>query len=111
MWFVFVCWITSKTPLSATLPNQNYGFGRVTLDAALPLKGVTDQTFALLGDFGNMKVLQQGDVQTYTLTLIEVSVQMPLKITLVWHDPAAAPLASKALINNLDLVVKVCDLC
>lgn len=85
-------------------PEQNMigidyrtGFGTMNLPAAL--KALTDQRVF----FGNEVAVSNQEEKTHT---IEVPAgQTELRVMLYWHDPAAVPNNSKALINDLDLEV------
>lgn len=85
-------------------PEQNMigidyrtGFGTMNLPAAL--KALTEQRVF----FGNEVAVSNQEEKTHT---IEVPAgQTELRVMLYWHDPAAVPNNSKALINDLDLEV------
>ncbi len=98
----------------APLPNGGQGWGRMTLDDALYFAG-DRRELKVIADIWNgatasdstrpatNAAIQTGQTHTYQIT--NVSTVEPLRITLVWSDPKAAPSASVALINNLDLEV------
>jgi len=99
---------------SGPLPNFGQGWGRIALDDALHFTG-DRRELNVLADIWNgaatgdstrpapNAAITTGETQTYQLT--NVSTVEPLRITLVWSDPKAAPSASVALVNNLDLEV------
>ncbi len=80
-------------------PNDNQGWGRVTLDDALMFEGdtrglvVQDETTGL----------DTGEFKTYQLAIGDSS--MPFKVSLVWTDYPGAPYSNPNLVNDLDLVV------
>ncbi len=83
-------------------PNQNQGFGRITLDDALHFTGDPRRLF-----LAESKVsLQTGDLNAY---LLEVDGNQPLKITLAWTDYPAAIGAGIHLVNQLRLEVEAPD--
>ncbi|MBS1809957.1 MAG: S8 family serine peptidase [Acidobacteria bacterium] len=98
----------------ASLPSMGQGWGRLTLDDALYFPG-DRRELKVLADIWNgattgdssrpatNPAIMTGQTHTYQLT--NVSNVEPLRISLVWTDPKAAPYASVALINNLNLEV------
>jgi hypothetical protein len=91
---------TAKDPGSPDIPNANEGWGRVYLpDLFNPSADM---------DFEDQeKLLQTGNKSIYNVYV--ASSTHPLKITIVWTDPAASALANPALVNNLDLKVTAPD--
>lgn len=87
-----------------SLPSTHQGWGRVTLDDALYLKG-DRRDLALLAEIPNSGegVLLQGDEVSYDLY---VKAGESLKITLAWIDPSPTLAAGRMLVNDLDLEVK-----
>lgn len=75
-------------------PEVDYSNGFGNLNAANALKTLQR------GRFMNGTVTN-GNTQTFSISIPDGIKK--LKITLVWNDPPAAPNASKALINDLDL--------
>lgn len=98
----------------ASLPSMGQGWGRMTLDDALYFPG-DRRELKVLADIWNgatatdatrpatNAAIMAGQTHTYQLT--NVSTVEPLRITLVWSDPNAAPYVTTALINNLNLEV------
>ena len=98
----------------APLPNGGQGWGRMVLDDALYFTG-DRRELKVIADIWNgattsdstrpatNAAIQTGQTHSYQIT--NVSTVEPLRISLVWSDPKAAPSASVALINNLDLEV------
>ncbi len=85
-----------------TPPNQQQGWGRITLDQVLFFDG--DQRELWLNE--NRLGLQTGDVDEQ---VINVSAGEPLKITLVWHDYPGAPNSEPSIVNLLRLEVESPD--
>lgn len=84
-----------------TFPSFDQGWGRINLDSVLPFPGDTEK---LLVVDGTVSFSSSADKAfTYSFSLPDSSV--PLKVSLVWTDPAATPAAATSLVNNLDLVV------
>jgi subtilisin family serine protease len=82
-------------PELGPIPNENEGFGRVSLAASLaPEEGDDKATFC---DEGT--ALDVGDEEGHTFTIPEGAAG--LKVTLVWTDPPG-----EALQNDLDLIVR-----
>lgn len=79
-------------------PNHN-GFG--ILDLGGTVLALKEQTFQYVDAADGVAA---GETQTYTFEV--KSGDAPLKATLVWTDPEAAPGSNSPLINNLDLVVR-----
>ncbi len=84
-------------------PSTRQGWGRITLDDALYLRGDRRDlmVFADVAN-GSEDALVQGDEADYEIV---VKAGEPLKITLAWVDPAGRSHAGVALVNDLDLVV------
>ena len=80
-------------------PDYAYGYGLIDARAAIDLhRGDTSD-----GAVFEHTILQQGERDEYTLNV--PSGAKVLKLTLVWDDYPADPLAAQALVNDLDLVV------
>jgi hypothetical protein len=82
-------------------PSNAEGWGRVLLDNALYFPGDTSKL--VCWDIRNANGLTTGQNTAYGFNVATNGA--PLKITLVWTEPAAAVNANPAYINNLDLVV------
>ncbi len=85
-------------------PSTHQGWGVITLNDALYLKG-DHRDLEVLADIANgtADAITQNDNQTYTL---KVRSGDELKISLVWIDPPGSAGSGKALVNDLDLVVE-----
>lgn len=83
-------------------PSNQEGWGRVLLENALHFAG-DSRKLAVLADVRNAEGLSTGEEATYTVTIEDAA--EPLRITLVFTEPAAALLASNATVNDLDLEV------
>lgn len=84
-------------------PNNNQGWGRVTLDESLFFLG--DERGLLVYDEHTGVIT--GDTATYQLAVADAS--MPLEITLVWSDYPGTSYSYPSLVNDLDLVVTAPD--
>ncbi|MBN1900607.1 S8 family serine peptidase, partial [Candidatus Sumerlaeota bacterium] len=82
-------------------PDLNQGWGGLNLDKLIPDPG-SENNFIFF-DQDTKTFTANG--QEWEETIYAVDNDTPLYITLVWTDPAAAPSASKALVNDLDLIV------
>lgn len=89
----------------ADAPANVQGWGRVTLDDGLYFAG--DQRRLQVTDIPNANGLQTGEEIRTQLAV--TSPGQPLKLTLVWNDPPGQPMASGALINDLDLELTAPD--
>jgi outer membrane protein assembly factor BamB/subtilisin family serine protease len=83
-------------------PNNQQGWGRITLDDTLYLQGDARRLFVHDNRTG---VARNGTV-TYD---IATDATAPLEITLVWSDFPGTPLTSPALVNDVDLLVTAPD--
>ncbi|CAM9477974.1 unnamed protein product [Choristocarpus tenellus] len=82
-------------------PNGLTGFGRVHLEAGLPLNGNGNRTlFVADSSFASV---YSGRNDTYEFEIDESGVEM--RVTLTWMDPEADVYAAVQLINDLDLKV------
>jgi hypothetical protein len=82
-------------------PNSVAGWGRGSLPDTIGLGG--DKRIWLKEDPDG---LQTSDEASYSLN---ISAGQPLRVTLAWTDYPGAPLAGKALVNDLDLEVQAPD--
>lgn len=86
-------------------PNNSQGWGRIHLDNAL----------AFAGDPETLVVLDDRDVSTgfaatgqeHSYGIFVADPAQPVRVMLVWTDPAAAPGSVDALVNDLDLRVQL----
>lgn len=85
----------------AGYPSNGEGWGRVLLDNALYFPGNTSKL--AVWDVRNANGFTTGQSTTYTFNVNTDNA--PLKITLVWTEPAAAVNANPAYINDLNLTV------
>ena len=92
-------------------PSVVQGFGRFQLDRALRLASSKGNWLSLaVGALGDSESqVETGDAVTFTIKGVEsndgAGVNVALKVTLVWHDPAGQTGAAKSLVNDLDLTV------
>ena len=84
-------------------PNDNQGWGRITLDEALYFTGDARS----LSVHDERTGLDTGGAMSYQLAVGDGS--MPLEFTLVWSDYAGTPYSNPNLVNDLDLVVTAPD--
>ncbi|MCB9653660.1 MAG: S8 family serine peptidase [Deltaproteobacteria bacterium] len=82
--------------VDAALPGQGQGFGAVNLSDSLYFAGEAQHMFVRDGES-----VGQGTSKTYDVTVTGG----PLRVALVWTDPPAATFTSRALVNDLNLVV------
>jgi hypothetical protein len=75
-------------------PDYTYGFGRINLLRAVQALENTRYTSG---------TISTGGATSFNIT-VPVNTAI-LKVMLYWNDPAAAQVAAKALVNNLDLTV------
>lgn len=80
-------------------PNNNIGWGRVTVDSVLYFAGDT-RRLALVD---HTQGLGQGDYVEYQVRV--ASTLIPLKVSLVWTDYPGNPAVSRQIVNDLDLTV------
>ncbi len=94
---------TYKIGSIAPPPSTQQGWGRITLDDTLYLKG-DRRDLELLADVANDSddAFEEGDNEAYE---IYVKPEENFKVTLVWTDPAAHSSTGLALVNNLNLTV------
>ncbi len=76
------------------IPNNDEGYGRVTLENVCYFSGDTRKT--RVWDKRNVVGLSTGQTDEYQ---IEVASGQPLKVTLVWTDPQASTTAAITLVN------------
>ncbi len=83
------------------IPSIQQGWGMVRLNTALRFE---ESSFNLFVDDHREGFYQSSDAP-YTATL-NVANRGPLKVVLVWTDPASSSTAAFNLVNDLDLIVK-----
>lgn len=92
--------IHGATNILGTAPDYNEGWGRLNLFNSLFPSVPTYFTDARAGS--NMSIVNPSRLSVEARVTAN-SQSYPLKATLVWSDPAAAPQAAVALINDLNL--------
>ena len=91
--------LQTATDLGTPGPDYAYGYGLINAKKAIDLVRADTIDDVVVEE----AILRQGERDLYTM---EVSAgQAALKVTLVWDDWPADPLAAHALVNDLDLVV------
>ncbi|MBW2699549.1 MAG: S8 family serine peptidase [Deltaproteobacteria bacterium] len=93
----------------APAPSQVQGWGLLKLDRSLFFPGDADRLAVLNDCWGdgqdrgaaNQPALEEG--LSHSFVLYGVSAARPLRLTLVWTDPAGVAGSGRALINDLDL--------
>ena len=82
-------------------PDGYRGFGRVHLEAGLPLQGVGDVGLFVADNI----VLDEHSIDSYTFETVDGDVG-EFRATLAWIDPPASTLSGNQLIHDLDLKVE-----
>lgn len=82
-------------------PDAYQGFGRVQLSNVLPLSGKTSFQLTVR----DMVDVVENSFMKYSFKVTDSS--QPLIVTLSWYDPPAVSGAAKALMNDLDLILKL----
>lgn len=80
-------------------PNNNIGWGRVTVDSVLFFAGDSRQLVLL----DHTQGLGQGDYVEYQVRV--TTSLIPLKVSLCWTDYPGNPAVTRQLVNDLDLTV------
>lgn len=83
-------------------PDNYRGFGRVHLEAGLPLEG-SGQTALFVADSMNTSATS-GELTSFAFETVE-SEGVEFRATLAWIDPPASAMAVQQLIHDLDLLV------
>lgn len=95
--------INSANPMGgSTNPDKYRGFGRIHLEAGMPLKGNGEMAL-FVADSGNTKIKEKTKIQY--LFDVDASAGLDFRATLSWIDPAASTLSAVQLVNDLDLRV------
>ncbi len=81
----------------ASIPNAQQGWGSVNLSNLVEMK---ESLFTL-----DQTEVFTASGQSWSQTVSAADSSKPLKITLVWTDAPASPLANPAIVNDLDLTV------
>jgi len=99
--FVKAVLINSTTDMGPrNIPNRDEGWGRVNLGAAF-----TDDPRVLMDQ--DLVLTNPDEAASWSITPADPT--KPLRATVVWTDPAGAPGADPALVNDLDLRVVAPD--
>ena len=85
----------------AHIPDNSQGWGRVTLDDVLFFSGDARKLIV----FDEDTALGAGQSRKYCFEVTDAGEE--LRVTVVWTDPPTSLPASIALVNNLDLTVKI----
>lgn len=89
-----------KIGLGSGTPDVLQGFGRVQLSNVLPLNGLSNHLLFVR----DLVSMPQNSVKARTFKVTGNS--RPIKATLAWYDPpASSSTTSKALINDLDMII------
>jgi hypothetical protein len=104
-YMTYVDYSDTKEPTSAlsATPDMYQGFGRISLQNVLPYIGITS-ALDLYVDEAEIMSLEK---VTYYLNVTDVSI--PVKVTMVWMDPANSVLSAKMLLHDLDIIVTAPD--
>jgi subtilisin-like proprotein convertase family protein len=86
-------------------PVNHQGWGLINLSNTIPPGITTAQKPLWFFDQSDTNALATGDWQTYTITVPPRARSTPLRVSLVWTDPAGNPVSSLKLVNDLDLFV------
>lgn len=94
--------INSGDDMNLGMPPDNVqGYGRVQLTNVLPVPGESSDFDLFILD---KETIEDGEEILIIVDLPDSA--PPLKVTLVWYDPAPDGKPSKALIHDLDLIVQ-----
>ncbi|HON91125.1 MAG TPA: S8 family serine peptidase [Sedimentisphaerales bacterium] len=91
--------IHTATDLGTPGPDYAYGYGQINAQKAIDLIRIDTIDDIIKED----SIFVQGERDVHTLEI--GSGETELRITLVWDDYPAQPMAARALVNDLDLVV------
>lgn len=86
----------------ANVPNNDQGWGRVSLESILLQAPASDRGPKI---FSDQRHAFTTNGQEHTIRVAPVDTARPMRITLVWTDAAGAANANPALVNDLDLEV------
>jgi subtilisin-like proprotein convertase family protein len=97
-----------------TNPVNSQGWGRLSLPTSLPgvltnLNSAPAASSMWLFDQDPPQALATGQSCTRVVRVAPEAQSLPLRVTLVWTDPPANPVAGLKLVNDLDLVVTNLD--
>ncbi len=91
------------TQAIAAIPNNDQGWGRVSLENILLQAPVSDRGPKL---FSDQRHAFTADGQEFLIRVAPVDAARPMRITLAWTDAPGAANANPALVNDLDLEVR-----
>lgn len=83
-------------------PNYSRGFGRIHMDAGMPLDGQGDLVL-FVADAAKTNISEQSR-QEYLFD-VDGAAGLDLRATISWIDPAATTFSAKQLVHDLDLAV------
>ncbi len=87
----------------ASIPNNDQGWGRVSLENILLQAPASDRGPKL---FSDQRHAFTASGQEFLIRLAPVDAARPMRITLAWSDAPGAANANPALVNDLDLEVR-----
>ncbi|HVM06405.1 MAG TPA: S8 family serine peptidase [Acidimicrobiales bacterium] len=87
-------------------PNNNVGWGRVSVENALLQAPAADRGPKI---FVDQRQAFSATGQEYTIRVAAADATLPLRVALSWSDAAGAVGANPALVNDLDLEVRHVD--
>ncbi|CAM9519334.1 unnamed protein product [Ectocarpus fasciculatus] len=87
-------------------PDTERGFGRIHLEAGMPLDGAGDMAL-FVADSSDHMVYSNGKIK-FNFN-VDPDAGLELRATLSWNDPAASSLSGDQLVNDLDLRVYAPD--
>ncbi|MBF0687330.1 MAG: S8 family serine peptidase [Cellulomonas sp.] len=91
---------------TAAGPNNDVGWGRVSIENALLQSPASDRGPKI---FVDQRQAFTATGQEYTIRVAPAVAGLPLRVTLTWSDAAGAVGASPALVNDLDLEIRHVD--
>lgn len=83
-------------------PNSTRGFGRIHMDAGMPLGGQGDLVL-FVADAAKTNITELSR-QEY-LFYVDSDAGLDLRVTISWIDPASTTFSAKQLVHDLDLAV------
>ena len=97
--------LLDSAPL-APVPNNDQGWGRVSLENVLEQAPASDRGPKI---FSDQRHAFTAAGQEHLIRIAPADPALPMRITLVWNDAPGAVAASPALVNDLDLEVTELD--
>lgn len=91
-------WLELEWSQEASSPSYEQGYGLMDLSAALSFADSGFRSYPY-----DRQLLNHSSYREYCFE----NVSSPLRVSLVWTDPPGYPFAAKALVNNLDLSIKI----